>query len=527
MNETAPGLSARFAPPLPPLPHVRDWLSGRRAALIVPLLLLAFTLIARAGSLGDPDYHVDETFYLLVGDAMRHGAVPYVDIWDRKPPGLFVFFWLLAGISRSVLVFQIAAILFTTATATLIAWIARRWASPHGALFAGLVYVAWLQPLLGGGGQAPVFYNLFVVAAVALLVRDVARGRPTVSLPDAVAAALLCGIAVSFKPTAVVEGTFVVLAFTLCQWQRTRAVPATVRLFVAMGTAAALPTLAGFAWFWAQGQFGAFWQATVVSNFLKARANPELFGRTVRFLLLLSLPLTSVALLGHLRGRRESPDRAFAALMLCWVGAAIGGFLAVPNFYSHYALALVPVLAVSAAPMLAHGRLGRIITLLICFWALYYGQSFDLTKGVASQERFGRAVRVIRDNMPNGTLHVFDGPPWLYTASGGRWQTRFVFPEHLSMGTEARAIGVDPVAETARVLATRPDVIVLTSTPKPDANRATTRLVRDRLARDYTLVCRMPGLDFEHHFLFEIYARGTAPDRRGCPLASDGMRNAI
>ena len=34
----------------------------------------------------------DEQFYLLVGDRMLHGLLPYVDVWDRKPVGLFLVY---------------------------------------------------------------------------------------------------------------------------------------------------------------------------------------------------------------------------------------------------------------------------------------------------------------------------------------------------------------------------------------------------------------------------------------------------
>ena len=49
-------------------------------------------LLLRGATLGYPIIHIDEQFYLLVGDRMLHGAVPFVDIWDRKPIGLFLIY---------------------------------------------------------------------------------------------------------------------------------------------------------------------------------------------------------------------------------------------------------------------------------------------------------------------------------------------------------------------------------------------------------------------------------------------------
>ncbi|WP_277274915.1 ArnT family glycosyltransferase [Novosphingobium cyanobacteriorum] len=463
---------------------------------------------------------MDETFYLLVGDAMHHGAAPYVDIWDRKPPGLFAFFWLLAGISTSVLTFQIAAVIFTAATAYLIHLIALRWADRTGAALAGLTYIAWLQPLLGGGGQSPVYYNLFVVGAVALLVRGLDDLPVGIRHRHAIGAALLCGIAVSFKPTALFEGAFVVLAFAWREWSRTRSASSTLHLFVPMAVAASLPTVLAMAWYIAHGQFEAYWQATVISNFHKGRSVAAVWAHTVRFLLLLSLPLTACALLGQVRARQEQGCSPFALLIRGWLMAALAGFLAVPNFYSHYALPLVPVLAVAAAPWFAHGLVGRVVAVVSMIWALHYGQSFDFDKATQSAARFERVTQVLRANMPHGTLYIHDGTPWLYHTTQARLPGRFVFPEHLAMSNEAPAIGVDPVAELARVLAQAPDAIVVTDTLRPEYNRTTFAMLQREVTARYTLVCALPGADFEHSFTFYIYALNQAPDRRQCPSAA-------
>ena len=46
--------------------------------------LLVFTLIVRARTFDNPVLGFDEQFYLLVGDRMRQGTVPYVDIFEKR-----------------------------------------------------------------------------------------------------------------------------------------------------------------------------------------------------------------------------------------------------------------------------------------------------------------------------------------------------------------------------------------------------------------------------------------------------------
>ena len=90
-----------------PSPTIARDDTGTRLA--VALLFLAAFLL-RMPHFGDPLYQIDEQFYLLVGDRMLHGAIPFVDIWDRKPIGLFLLFAairLLPG--DGILAYQLVA----------------------------------------------------------------------------------------------------------------------------------------------------------------------------------------------------------------------------------------------------------------------------------------------------------------------------------------------------------------------------------------------------------------------------------
>ncbi|WP_292923223.1 hypothetical protein [Novosphingobium sp. SCN 63-17] len=90
--------------------------AGLGAVRGVNLLLMGFAYLAvglllRGATLGYPIIHADEQFYLLVGDRMLHGAVPFVDIWDRKPIGLFLLYGairLLGG--DGILQYQLVAL---------------------------------------------------------------------------------------------------------------------------------------------------------------------------------------------------------------------------------------------------------------------------------------------------------------------------------------------------------------------------------------------------------------------------------
>ena len=63
-----------------------------RELLKAGLILALFTLATRLWTFGNPLINVDEQFYVLTGDRLLHGVLPYVDIWDRKPIGLFLIY---------------------------------------------------------------------------------------------------------------------------------------------------------------------------------------------------------------------------------------------------------------------------------------------------------------------------------------------------------------------------------------------------------------------------------------------------
>jgi len=100
----------------------------RYPCLIATAVLIVAAILLRLAHYGDPAIHMDEQFYLLVGEGMRHGELPYVDYWDRKPLGLFLIYWVIRLLGGDgIIQYQLVATLFAAATAFVIRTIARRW----------------------------------------------------------------------------------------------------------------------------------------------------------------------------------------------------------------------------------------------------------------------------------------------------------------------------------------------------------------------------------------------------------------
>lgn len=436
---------------------------GPAGALAGPMVLAAvFVLVSLAlsyPSLGDTDRSVDETFFFFVGQRMHDGVLPYVDVWDRKPLGLFLIFYLIAGISDSVLSYQIGACLFSAATALVIARMAMQWTGWQGGLFAGLAYLLMAGPLEGNAGLAPDFYNLFIAGAGFLIVLEMKdQGRGIVGWRTW-AAMGLCGLAITVKQTAFFESAFFGL-YVLASLYR-----AGVPLARLAGVAAvcialgALPTLLAAAFYWQAGHWHEFWHAMVVSNLAKASIAGKSFrltGIVLRLAVLIALAVWGLAV---------ARSRRIRDFLLSWLIAATIGFLSVPNFFVHYALPLLVPLCVAAGLLIGSHPRRLLLTVAFMLYAALWNPSPDRASTRASAAAMDAAAALIRRHDPGGGLLVYDGPSYLYALSGKPFLSPLVFPHHLASQIEHNVSHLDTHAEIDRILANRPGVIVMARKP--------------------------------------------------------------
>ncbi|WP_293875695.1 ArnT family glycosyltransferase [Sphingomonas sp. UBA978] len=447
------------------------------------LILLLAAVALRLPDIGNPLVDLDEQMYLLVGRRMWDGAIPYVDIWDRKPVGLFLIYAATQALPVDpVVAYHLVAGAAAVATAGLIAGLVRRLGPPAGALPAGLLYLVWLELIGGRGGQSPVFYNLLIVAAATLVWRAIAERRRTGAV-----AMLLVGIALQIKPTVMFEGAFLGVALLLAHWRHTRAPVRVVAAAALYGIAALIPTLLAWAIYVAIGHGDAWWFANVDSIFLRqVTPHDPIIGRLAGALLVLAIPL-AVAIRGLLAA--QGPARGFVA---AWLGSALLGWVLVPPYFNHYALPLLVPIAVAAGlacdrgPMRLLAGIGGAGLLLMSGYP-HRGDT------AAARRDLAALAGVIARHAGTRCPFVFAGPPALYTTGNFCLPTRYPFPSHLIQSSENGAIGVDPAREVARILTARPPVIV-TGHPVRDGNDRTIPLVRRAIADHYRPVARRLGV---------------------------------
>jgi len=430
--------------------------------IAVGLIVAAFLI--RLPNFGNPAYELDEEFYLLVGDRMLHGMLPYIDIWDRKPIGLFLLYAairLLGG--DGILQYQIIAALFAGGTACLIHRAARPLAGQFGAVVAALAYLLWVETVEGGGGQAPIFYNLFVAgtAACTLAVFVAPRGDGAKLRKFAFAAMAFGGIAIQLKYTAVFE---VAYFGALLAWRTLRD---NKRLVAALETAALaltalVPTICAAGFYAIIGQFHSFWFANFQSVFHRSAMYPDELHRALVEMAKHVAPFAAcyVASLLQLRASGDAEMRQRHMIVSGWVGAALAGYFSVGALFYHYMLPLFVPLSIAAAPIFRRWPIGAVMGAILLWFPLSNLNYPDFATTRYARERIAAMERLIPRDVDRSCMQMFAGPPILYLRTNACFVSRYVFPDHLVSRVETNAIGVASSAELRRIFARRPGAIV-------------------------------------------------------------------
>lgn len=469
------------------------------------LALLAFAL--RGWTFGNPVLHVDDEFYLLGGQRLLAGQLPYVDFWDRKPAGLFLLYALPNLLPDPVIAYQVLATLSAVATGALIFAMARPLAGWAPAVAGGAAYLAWL-PLFGGiGGQTPVFYNLPMAWAALLTLDRVARTGQAGLTRRGAAIMLLVGCAMQIKYSVVFEGVFLGVTLMWCGHRQGRgaariAGDATLWIACALG-----PTLAVWGFYAAKGQGMLFVHANFLSVFADekpfdwalVRLGVETFG-------LVPFWICCWAAFRHWR-RSDSSGRGEALWLLAWAASALFGFLVFGTWFDHYVLPLLVPLCVEAA--LAIGLTSRLRLAIGLLVGL--GLSAGLGRAISDRGDWGNAAQaaqltaLVERHRGTGCLFVTEDVPILYFRTRSCIPTRYAFPEHLVLSRYANALGVSQTAELQRVFASKPSVVVFLDDPDADYLPGARALLTGELGRNY----RLAGTAQVGTGSFRVYARSS------------------
>ncbi|HZU64033.1 MAG TPA: glycosyltransferase family 39 protein [Novosphingobium sp.] len=456
------------------------------------LAYLVLALLLRGATLGYPMIHIDEQFYLLVGDRMLHGQLPYIDIWDRKPIGLFLLYGairLLGG--EGIVQYQLVALAFTVATSLAIFRMARMIAPSSGAFWAGVGYQLYLSAYFCFGGQAPVFYNLLVALSALGMVNILGSASARRLVWGGLGLMLVLGLAIQIKYTVIFEGA----AFGMALMAHGRAMGwSRLKVFctgVLWAFTALLPGLVALAYYAAIGHGADYVQANFLSIFDRHEDFLGSLWRLTKEMLAL-IPVWIALFWAPGRFPPVTGNNPLAiGFLRYWGLAAFLGFLVFGTWYDHYVAPLLVPLLVLAAPALGRARpylwptvLLAVIGTLAAAIVTTYNVNHHGTRA-----QLDHLADLIRAERGDGCAYINEGDPVLYLKSGACFTTRFVFPNHLNGMVDAKALGVNVDDEIARIMSTHPQVVVMSVYPSSlPVNWPARYAIFQALRRDYKVV---------------------------------------
>jgi len=383
---------------------------------------LVISVIWRLPSLWDPPWVNDEGTYFAVAQAMRHGYRLYADVWENKPPLLYLVYEAVDRVAGpSLLAVRLLALVASLSLVALTFLLSRRYVNNQSSLAAALLSGLLLSvPFLEGTtANAEIFLALFAASGVYFVL---VRNRPLM-------AGLLLGLAILVKTVAIFDAT--AIAVWLIGRRRT---PYAYCAGVLLPPAACV-VLAAFA-----GILPAMLHHAVLYDLGYVRN-----GNGGGVPLLLVAKLATMVALTALTWRAPFP---YLWLLYTAAGALVSG-----RIFGHYMIqALVPfvlVLALHLPERLARRPLLRLPALfasMACLCALvgwilaiaghdsilarrlqYYADFGRLALGTQSYGDYSAeiddhvnrnlAVASLLKTLPPGRLLVWGNSPWIYVLS--------------------------------------------------------------------------------------------------------------
>jgi hypothetical protein len=368
---------------------------------------------------------LDAAVFAHAADRMRDGATLYTDIWDHKPPGIYLILAAAQAALPFIAPWAVSWILSVTATAGTGAAIAvacrRLGVSEVACLVAAALGVAAMAQFLlalGGGLTEPVAV-LPVAVALAMSVGDTRSAWRSFLIGLLLAGGALVSVQVA---VAALPVAWIVLA----RPHRRALMAASL-----VGGAAALVLAAG-AWLSVSGalpdavdavvRYGAAYRSVGVV------IGATLAGPVVAWTLLALLYFVVPATLGAVAGLRgDFLPRIATVASLAWIGLAVVSYAVQGRFLAHYTIPLAVPLAVLAGMgmdvmrmRLVPGR-GRplaaafAVTALISVGAAIAGGAMELQPIAADHARSTAVARFVDKATSDGDrIWVWGNEPQVY-----------------------------------------------------------------------------------------------------------------
>jgi 4-amino-4-deoxy-L-arabinose transferase-like glycosyltransferase len=459
------------------------------------LWLLIAVLLSRGPAFTRSVINADESVFALAAREVLNGHLPYTTLFDNKPVGsTLIMAGALRLLGESILSVRLIGALAVWLAALLISHtVARSGRASHG-LLAGFILVAYESTTGGLATMTEILLIPFTVLCMLLLRNLLNDGNRPALVSRAALAGLACGVAIAIKLVPAIPCFLVAAVVLFVLWQRGRArLPQAMLTGMMFAAASCLPMVVAASVYARAGELPAF----TYSNFGFARdytaIHPSLMTMVRRLgrVAVSIWPLIVAAVLSMPRlvtnWREHRRDDLLPIAWVWLIGEVLAASMSL-QFWPHNFLTALPPLAILSVyglrtiaervPPKARWVLFALAVVVPLASAALNVRNAVRNEDVARQiaqaiqiRQSGRIPRIYVTSYQMSVLYLLTRSPLP--------PTRYAVPAHLTSRLSAM-VQADPARELGRVLASRPDYIIL------DEHERMLRTSKKMLARTIT-----------------------------------------
>jgi len=447
--------------------------------------------LLRLPSLFEPYWYGDEGIYQTMATAMNNGSLLYRDIWDNKPPLLYILYALFNGDQFSL---RLVSLLFGLLSVIVFFFLARKIFTNQKSTYiaTALFAVLFALPIFEGNvANAENFMLLPILTAGLLIIRYL--NKP--SKKGLWYAGIFLSLAFLIKIVAIFDFVAFGLFLLIAQYQHKEKVLKEIRQFLPLLYGFFLPILLTVLFFAENKALGAYISAAFQQNIgYVGYGNAFLIPQGLLYIKIILL----LVLIGFLFFHRKKIP-AGALLVYLWLAFSLFNAFFSQRPYTHYILVLLPSLCLFTGLLLSRATsslrlLHSIMLFLIVFliWKnftiykknLSYYQNFAAfmsgQKNLSSYQTFfdsdmPRAYEVAQflkmHTKKNTIVFIWGNPAQVYKMSETLPPGRYTVAYHITGSKES-------MEETAKAITIKkPKFIVLISSRNYPFNLSSYRYV--------------------------------------------------
>ncbi len=345
------------------------------------LVTTVIFFLLRLPSLFEPYWYGDEGIYEVIGFALRHGRLLYSDIWDNKPPVLYLIYALFSGDQMAAKFLSLLAGIFATWAIFFLSKKLFQQFLPSAittSVFAFLFAIPLIEGNIANAENFMLLPNILAGLLVWKAVKQNHKESSIFNLPSSILylllAGLLLGISFLTKVVAMFDlSAFAVFIFILALDSFSlQHVFTSIKRVIPLVVGFLIPIFICAGFFIIHHTFSIFIHATLFSNVGYVNYGNQ-FLIPQGFLILKTLLVGIVVLFFLLWRKRVTKETLFIFL---WIAFSLYAALFSGRPYTHYALVLLPGVTLCIGLLVTHQRLRILYGTILFFLVIFVLRSF-------------------------------------------------------------------------------------------------------------------------------------------------------